>query len=167
MIKIVIYAFIGLSLGGCVVQQTPQAAMSQKSVEHTQVFTQKEPAQNASMSALNGMIRGVIMEQIFDGDKQVWIHEIKAVDAANDKLQSATFVHDKRVHDKGDLVYAIFKEGKLHEIYLIKAAYHRSPLQPVVVKKPSVTLEKKVQKRTKSRQTPWISVPKEESISLE
>lgn len=168
--KIIIYGLWIILLGGCALQTTPQQ-MSQpeqtvvkSSPNDHLVYEQTVPA---ASQTINGMIRGVIAQQEYQQEANVWRYAVKAIDVANDKLDVATFIHTKSIHDVGDLVYVIIKEGRLQEIYLIKKQYQKTDVVPLHVEKAPKVVQKKVAKRTKARKTPWIDVPKEEKILLD
>ena len=119
---------------------------------------------------VNGMIRGVIKNMSYVPAKGSWKFEVEAIDSSHGKLSKATFESTKGQYESGDLVYVVLKRGILQQMYLIQKRYHASKsetkVEYVKVKEKSL-LSKKPKKRTKSRQTPWISIPDEETISLD
>ncbi len=139
------------------VQQTPKSIpKAQKEQKEQKVFAYEEAMPTT------GSIKGNVTELVFS--EGLWHYEIKSRDTSNQKLSMAKFTHTKKVAKQGDFVYAIIKNGRLKEIYLIKKANYRA--KPVKKTHKKIKQHKpKAHKRTKKQQV--LDVPTVESISLD
>ena len=164
MIRVLIGFLIAFVFVGCTTtnQQsvTYEEYKPQKSVKKT--FSKQKKMIIKKEIPTSGSIKGHVTELTFS--EGFWNYEIKSKDTSNQKLSVAKFIHLKKVAKKGDFVYAIIKNGKLKEIYLIKKANYKSKTIKKTYKKKR-QYKPKTFKRTKKHQS--IGVPTVESILLD
>lgn len=115
---------------------------------------------NQEKTDKSGVIKGTITSLKYNKTKGSWFYEVNSLDTSNGKLTYLQFFSKKKIANLGASIYAIVQDGRLVEHFLLKKA-------KVVKKNRKVKKLKKQYKRTKSRKTPWIEVPKSESIVLE
>lgn len=147
---------------GCSLNQSQQNKDQTPTQPSQKTITQKPKTPvRENDKAVSGMLRGIITSQQYDKNKKLWVYGLKVIDIANDSLKEVEFFYKKRVLDLGDLVYVLFKDKNREiakDVFLIKKEYRK-------IKKVSSKKEK-FKKRTKSRQTPWIGLPKVSTIKL-
>lgn len=164
MIRALISFFIVLVFVGCtttnkssVTYEKYKPHKSQKALpikEKQQVIKKELP--------INGAIRGNVTKLTFS--EGVWNYEVKSNDTTNQKLSIAKFTSSNQVAKKGDLVYAVIKNDRLKEIFLIKKANFKRKAAKKITKK-TKKYNPKGHKRTKKYQV--LGVPTVESISLD
>ncbi len=147
----VVFLFIGCSL------------TKQSQVIYEEYISNKTMKQVKLKKDKNGLINGSIKGNVteLNHTQGLWNYEVKSNDTRNQKLSYANFTHTKKVAKKGDFVYAIIKNGKLKEIYLIKKANYQRKVNKKNKKRPKI----KVYKRAEKHQV--LSIPTVESISLD
>jgi hypothetical protein len=155
--EIVFFVFVGLVLCGCA--QTTY-------IPYEQPIIQEIPQVKESLHVkTSGIIKGDIKSLYFDASQNLWFYEVVSVDTANGKLPYLKFSASKMIAKKGDKIYAVVKEEKLVEYFLIDAPnLLTTPAREYQNEKVE---QNKTHKRTKARKTPWIEVPKSESIDLD
>jgi len=112
---------------------------------------------------ISGSIKGNITELSFSNE--IWSYVVKGSDTTNQKLSIAKFFHNERLAKKGDFIYAIIKNGKLKELFLLKKANFKKSKKIKKNQKKSKKIKKRTYKKSKKHQI--IGVPTEESISLD
>ncbi|MBE0492390.1 MAG: hypothetical protein IBX44_09055 [Sulfurospirillum sp.] len=129
----------------------------------------QQKTHNLPIFEKSGIIKGIIKVQKKDTKTGLWLHEVHANDTANGKLSFARFYDAKRVASVGEKIYAIIKEEKLQEFYLLARAKIITK-EPKKQEKPKIAQEKKTQKpqkRTKAKKNPQFAVPQSEMITLD
>ena len=111
----------------------------------------------------SGSIKGNITKLIYTNG--LWQYEVKGLDTSNNKLPYAKFTHKKKLAQSGDFVYAIVKDSKLQELFLIKRANFKKK-EIKKIKKHKKVQKKRVKKSNRTRKKQIIGVPTTESISL-
>ena len=156
MIKVIITLFIALFYVGC-------SSTNQSNITYEKYKPQKKVLKNTQQKAAivpkqitsnSGAIKGEVTKLYYANG--LWNYEVKGKDTSNQKLPYAKFTHKKKIAKQGSYVYAIIKNGKLDELFLLEKANFKQ-------KKPKKRQQKN-KKRTKRRQI--LSVPTTQSISL-
>lgn len=151
-------------LSSCSFTQSTQKQSSQPIKKTIQEKPQTPKKRKKREKAVSGMLRGVIISQTFDEQRKLWLYGLKVIDIANDSLKEVEFFYKNRVLDAGDLVYVLFggkNADTAKDIFLIKKEYRK-----IKKHKKLSSPSKKLKKRTKARQTPWIGLPKTNTIKL-
>lgn len=164
MFKIITTILIGSIFVGC--STTNQSSITYEKYKPNKevkpLHVKKTKAIKVSDSTISGTIKGNITKLKYT--KKAWHYRVESTDTSNNKLSLADFSHTKKVASDGDLVYAIIKDGKLKEIFLIKKANYKKKKIKQKHTKPKKS-EVKTYKRTKKRQV--LGVPSSEKISLD
>ena len=164
MIRVSISFFIALVFLGCTTANKSSVIYEEykphKSPEETTIKEKKQVIKK--ILPTNGTIKGNVTKLTFS--EGFWHYEVKSNDITNQKLSVAKFISSEKVAKKGDFVYAIIKNDRLKEIFLIKKAnYKREVIKKTTKKKKKY--QPKKHKRTKKYQV--LGVPTVESISLD
>lgn len=77
---------------------------------------------NKKNALYSGSIKGIIKSIIYDKSKKSWKYDVKGIDTSYGKLPYARFYHDKKLANKGDLVYIILDNSNLKNLFFIKKA---------------------------------------------
>ncbi len=161
MIKVLIGFGFGLSLVGCSVDgQNSVTYEKYRAPKSIQIKTETIKKANVVKYKMDVMrsIRGDITElTLKDG---FWHYRVRGRDVSNQKLSSARFTYVKKVGSIGDFVYALIKDGKAEEIYMVREANY----QHRHVKKSRKI--KKINKHKVGKRHQILAVPEVESISL-
>lgn len=141
-----------------------------------ELAVQKQEATKAQKSAktstsrpkiISSMVRGIILSQTFNTKQKLWSYELKVVDLLTDAIKRINITYSKKLYRPGDLVYAVFdknNQNKITKIYLIEKNYEK--VSHLNIKKKRVSKKSAIIKHSKAKKTPWIGVPKEETIKL-
>jgi PBP1b-binding outer membrane lipoprotein LpoB len=105
----------------------------------------------------SGIIKGKVTKLFYANG--LWHYEVVSQDTSNNKLPFIKFTHSKSLAKKGDYVYAIVKNSKLSELFLLQKAN-------IQQKKPIKTKKTKVKTHNKKNRKQILSVPTTESIAL-
>jgi len=155
MIRVMICCVIASIFVGCASTKssniTYEEYKPQKSTKQLHVKEKKE------FLPINGIVKGNVVVHTYD--KDLWNYEVEGKDTNNQKLSYAKFTHTKSVAKKGDYVYAVIKNGKLKELFLIERANYKQKHTKKIKRDKTKTY-----KRTKRRQV--LSVPTTQSITL-
>ena len=164
MSKIIMSFLIGLIFIGC--SSAKQSSITYEKYEPRKevqiVHVKKTKVLKTNKLPISGFIKGHITS--LKHNKGIWIYKIKSIDVSNKKLPMVKFSDTKKLAKKGDLVYAIIKNGKLKELFLIG----KGDLKVKKLEKMYKKIEKnksKTYKRTKKRQI--LGVPSSEKIDLD
>lgn len=122
-----------------------------------------------------GIVKGRINSLEFDSEKKLWIYEVKGISTANGKLDFAKFYFVQKIGNLDDIIYAIIERQKAKELFLVQKANIKKAVNSKKVAKSSkptkktlhVKKSKDFKKRTKERKAPGMSLPQEETISLD
>lgn len=173
--KIIFYTLLAYILIGCGADKQPK-----KNIENNQTRAITKPVKvtktkevvkiNAPVkitkvkTSRSNMVRGIILSQIFIEKENTWLYNIKVVDILNDNAGNLKFKYYKKLHDVGDLVYAIFRTNNritLKNLYLIEKNYKQESKAKTTTKEKLANI-----KRAKGRKTPWIKPPVVETVLL-
>ncbi|WP_024955306.1 hypothetical protein [Sulfurospirillum arcachonense] len=162
MIRVIIYFIVVFILTGCM--GTEPVVTYEKYENSNNISQEQTEAQKVYIGEkVTGVIKGRITQLAYNGSKNIWEYEAKSNDSSNHKLLNAHFTYNKKMAKRGDFVYAIIKNGKLEELFLIKKGNYKQK-KPRYVKKRKKVNSEIIHKRTKKRQI--LGVPTSESILL-
>ena len=161
MIRFVIGFFVLCVFVGCT--STKQENIVYEEYKPSLHVTAKKTVKEKNYS--DGIVKGHIAELVYK--KGLWSYVVHSTDTANKKLSIAKFTDRKKVAKKGDLVYAIIKNGKLKELFLLEKGNYKHKKTAKRIKKVKKTKKVKKKMYKQTRKHHLIGVPTTESISLD
>ncbi|PID47153.1 MAG: hypothetical protein CR967_05190 [Proteobacteria bacterium] len=153
--KFILFILVSLIFASCSLDQKSVPPQTKPTIK-TPPLKKLSSVPQKQQKINSNMIRGTINSQKYDEASKKWIYEIEVDDMVSNALEKKVFSDARKMHDVGDLVYAVFYKNdlnRLKKMYLIKKQHKK-------------ILREKKYKRVNSIKTPWISVPLEETVIL-
>ncbi len=188
--KILISFFIILFLSSCAINSDHTVPLPKIYQSHTKkvikkkqklsktgfIYNTKILQANQNIKILkfkgNGFIKGIIKYVYYSNRKKSWIYDILGTDLSNHKLKTALVYGEKDYARKGELVYAVIKDGKITSIFILNSTKNYKIIKNKNNKiskkfkyshKHIIKLKKKPYSRARKE---VISVPTEENITF-